>query len=61
MVLNKGLVYRSQLKDERKTKVSTVSLPFRLIGYGNSSYAGDPEDRKSVRSYCYFINGAIIS
>ncbi len=55
------LVYRSQLKDERETKAPIAPSPFKLIGYGNSSYAGDPEDRKSVIRYCYFINGAIIS
>lgn len=55
-----GLVYRSQLKDERETKAPIAPSPFKLIGYGDSSYAGDSEDRKSVIRYCYFINRAIV-
>lgn len=59
--MHPGLVYGSQLKDEGETKAPTAPSPFGLIGYRDSSYAGDPEDRKSVMGYCYFINGAIVS
>ena len=55
-----GLTYGSHLKDEGETKVPIISSPFRLIGYGDSSYAGDPEDKKSVMKYCYIINGAVV-
>lgn len=55
------LVYGSQAKDEGETKAPIAPSPFGLIGYKNSSYTKDPEDRKSVIEYCYFINGAIIS
>lgn len=34
-------------------------LPYGLTGYADSNYAGDPEDRKSVMGYCFFINGAV--
>ena len=33
--------------------------PFGLLGYADSNFAGDPEDRKSVMGYCFFIAGAI--
>lgn len=56
-----GLVYRGQSKDKGETKTSIALSLFGLIGYENSSYAGDPENRKSVMGYCYFINGAIVS
>lgn len=35
--------------------------PYRLIGYADSNFARDPEDRKSVMGYCFFFNGAIVS
>lgn len=35
--------------------------PFGLIGYADSNFAGDPEDRKSVMGYCFFIGGALVS
>lgn len=35
--------------------------PYGLIGYGDSNFAGDPEDRKSVMGYCFFLNGAVVS
>lgn len=55
------LVYRSQLKDEGETKAPIAPSPFRLIRYGDSSYTRDPQDKKLVMGYCYFINGAIVS
>ena len=56
-----GLIYGGHLKNEEKTKASITPFLFGLIKYGNSSYAGDSEDRKSVIGYCCFINGAVIS
>lgn len=56
-----GLIYGGHLKDEGETKAPITPSPFGLIGYGDSSYAGDPEDRKIVIGYCYFINGAVVS
>lgn len=35
--------------------------PYGLIGYGDSNFAGNPEDRKSVMGYCFFLNGAVVS
>lgn len=37
------------------------SQPYGFVGYADSNYAGDPEDRKSVIGYCFFINGAVAS
>lgn len=51
-----GLVYGSSQND-----VLAASSPFGLIKYGNSSYAGDLKDKKSVMGYYYFLNGAILS
>ena len=36
-------------------------LPYGLVGYADSNFAGDPEDRKSVMGYCFFLNGAVVS
>ena len=35
--------------------------PYGLVGYADSNFAGDPEDRKSVMGYCFFLNGAVVS
>lgn len=40
---------------------STLPAPYGLVGYGDSNFAGDPEDRKSVMGYCFFLNGAVVS
>ena len=37
------------------------SLPYCLIGYTNSNFAGDPEDCKSVMGYYFFLNEAVVS
>ena len=51
------LVYR-----ERSNGNSPISLvPYGLIGYGDSNFAGDSEDRKSVIGYCFFLNSAVVS
>lgn len=39
----------------------TTPAPYGLIGYGDSNFAGDLEDRKSVMGYCFFLNGAVVS
>ena len=35
-------------------------LPYGLIGYADSNFAGDPEDCKSVIGYWFFFNGAVV-
>ena len=35
--------------------------PYGLEGYADSNFAGDPEDRKSLMGYCFFLNGAVVS
>ena len=32
-----------------------------VVGYADSSYAGDLEDRKSITGYCFFLGGAIVT
>lgn len=52
VIMQLGIVY----------EVSDVnSILYRLIGYANSNYAGDPEDKKSIIGHCFFINGVVIS
>ena len=34
---------------------------FGMVGYIDSSYAGDFEDKKSITEYCFFLRGAIIT
>ena len=34
--------------------------PYDLVGYADSNFAEHPIDRKSVMSYCFFLNGAIV-
>ncbi len=50
--INLGLVYG------RSTRHPP---PYGLIGYADSNFARDPEDRKSVIGYCFFLNGAVVS
>ena len=56
-----GLTYGAHLQSEKEAITPPSSLPFGLIGYADSNYAGDPEDRKSVMGNCFFIHGAIVS
>ena len=60
-IMHLSLIYSGHLKDEKEIKASIILFPFRLIRYRDSSYAGNPENKKSVMEYCYFINGVIIS
>lgn len=39
----------------------TSPAPYRLVGYGDSNFAGESEDRQSVMGYCFFLNGAVVS
>lgn len=51
------LVYRQ--RPDRSSLI--LPAPYGLIRYGNSNFAEDPEDRKSVMGYCFFLNGAVVS
>lgn len=52
---------RTKARSEKEAKASAGPPPFGLIGYADSNYAGDPEDRKSLMGNCFFIHGAIVS
>ena len=56
-----GLIYGDHFKDKKKTLTPITSSLFGLIGYGDSSYTRDFENKKSIMRYYYFINRAIIS
>lgn len=32
-----------------------------IVGYANNSYAGDPEDKKSITRYCFFLSKKIVT
>lgn len=58
----KGTIHLGLIYGQRQDGSSLIlSAPYGFIGYGNSNFAGDPEDRKSVMGYCFFFNGAVIS
>ena len=43
-------------------KISMIDLKsYDLIGYADSNYAGNLEDKKSVMDHYFFINGAVVS
>ena len=56
-----GLTYGAHPQSEKKAKAPASPPPFGLIGYANSNYAGDPEDRKLIMGHCFFIHGALVS
>lgn len=51
-----GLVY-GRTSDGRSP---TLPPPYGLIGYADSNFAGDPEDRKLVMGNCFFLNEAVV-
>lgn len=58
----KGTMHlRFVYKSQPQSKTLTAPSSFELIGYGDSSYAGDLKDKKSVMGYCYFLNGTVVS
>ena len=52
-----GLVYSQQPDGSSASDPS----PYGLVGYGDSNFAGDPEDKKSVMGLCFFLNEAVVS
>lgn len=50
----------ARIKSKKKAKIPIRPVPFELIGYTNSNYASDLEDRKSVIKNNFFIYRAII-
>lgn len=55
-----GLIYGALFPLEKK-KAPVAPPPFRLVGYVNSNYVGNLEDKKSLIRHCFFIHGAIVS
>lgn len=33
---------------------------YNLIGYADNNFAGDPEDRKLLMGYCFFLNSIVV-
>lgn len=50
-----GLNYGDILKSDGQTKAPVTSSPYGLVGYTDSNYAGDLEDRKSVMGYFFYL------
>ena len=58
----KGTMYLELVYGQRPDGSSPTSpAPYGLVGYGDSNFAGDQEDRKSVMGYCFFLNGIVVS
>lgn len=34
---------------------------YKLVEYADCNIVGDPEDRKPVMSYCFFLKGVVVS
>lgn len=46
---------------QRPDKSSPTLLAlYKLVGYRDSNFAGDPKDKKSVIRYYFFLNGVLI-
>ena len=56
-----GLVYDQKAINDLSKEELNSPPPFILIAYANSNFAGDPEVRKSVIRYCFFMAGALVS
>ncbi len=52
-----GLIYGREIANRLPRELP----PYSLVGYANSNFAGDPEDRKLVMGYSFFLNGAVVS
>lgn len=55
-----GLTYRAHPYLKKEAKIPASLLPFDLIGYANSNYANNLEDKKLIIGYCFFLYGVII-
>ena len=54
-IMQIGLIYGRENSSPRDPP------PFGLKSYADSNFAGNPEDRKSVMGYCFFLNGTVVS
>ncbi len=52
-----GLIYGREIANH----LLREPPPYGLVGYADSNFARDPEDRKSVMGYYFFLNRAVIS
>lgn len=55
------LIYERTLKLNSQINTLVLLSSYGLIGYTNSSYAGNFEDHKLVIGYCFCVNKAIVS
>ncbi len=55
--MDMGLVFGR----ETANRLPREPPPYGLLGYVDSNFARDPEDRKSVMGYYFFLNGAVVS
>lgn len=46
-----GIVWGNSLASHQQEKYE----PKGVVGYADSSYAGDLKDRKSITRYCFFL------
>lgn len=48
------------VKNSPSHRASDCHLPYGLVGYVDSNYAGDPKEQKLVMEHYFFINGAVV-
>lgn len=53
-IIEMGLIFGQEINSK------SLAL-YRLIEYGDSNFAREPEDKKSVMGYYFFLNRAIVS
>lgn len=56
-----GLIYNQNAIERERDDRFHSPQPFGLIGYADSNFAGDPEERMSVLVYCLFMAGSPVS
>lgn len=56
-----GTIYLELVYKSSQSNALVAPSPFGLIRYGDSNYADDRENRKSVVGYCYFLNGVVMT
>lgn len=57
----KGIIEMELTFGQEQERLPRDLLSYRLIGFANSNFARDPEDRKSVMGYCFFLNRVVVS
>ena len=55
-----GLTYGGVLQSDSQTKASVTAPPYGFIGYADTDYASDPEDRMSVMGHSFYLSSNLL-